>query len=110
MKTESGNIYKVFKPNYGELYAMTGGNETACQQILSRPTERCIFNPKTRKIIGVESPIIKCGESFKYAPNCTTSPITEIVGFSTSENPEVKNLSFKSTIFEDFNQQQKKNL
>jgi hypothetical protein len=107
IKTESGNIYKAFKPNYGELYTMTGGNEVDCQEILSRPTERCLFNPKTRKIVGVENSIVKCGEQFAYAPQCTTSKVKEIVGISSSQGPREEKLSFSSTIEQEFKQQKK---
>lgn len=107
MKTESGNIYKVFQPNYGELYSMTGGNAEACEEVLSRPTQRCIFNPKTRKIVGIENPVVRCGESFNYAPKCTTSRIKEIVGISSSQWGESK-ISLVSTIEQEYKQQQKK--
>ncbi len=107
IKTESGNIYKAFKPNYGELYALTGGNDVACQEILSRPAERCLFNPKTRKIIGIENPTVRCGEQFAYAPKCTTSKIKEIVGISSSQGPREK-VSFTSSIEQEYKQQTKK--
>lgn len=107
IKTESGNIYKAFKPNYGELYALTGGNDAACQEILSRPTERCLFNPKTRKIIGIENSTVRCGEQFAYAPKCTTSKIKEIVGISSSQGQREK-VSFTSSIEQEYKQQTKK--
>lgn len=104
VKTESGNVYKIFRPNFGELYAMTWGNQEACKEALSWPTERCIFNPRTRKIIGVENSIIRCGESFAYAPKCTTSKVKEIVGVSSSQMWFEGGLGFSSTIEQEFNQ------
>lgn len=108
IKTESGNIYKVFQPSYGELSALIGENNTACQEILSRPTERCLFNPKTRKIVGIENPTIRCGEQFAYAPNCITSKVKEIVGIASSQGSREGKGHFTSSIDQDFSQQKKR--
>jgi hypothetical protein len=107
IRTKSDNIYHIFVPTYANLWELTKGNDQICQQILSRPTRRCIFNPRTRKIIGVQNPKIKCGESFAYAPKCTTTPLKEIVGVSDSQWGDI-HPTLVSTIEQDFNQQKKK--
>ena len=106
IRTESGNIYKIFKPNYWELFLMTG-DDLICQEVLSWPIDRCIFNPKTGKIAGVENSIIRCGEEFAYAPKCNTSKVNEIVGISDSQGSGDKKISFTSMIEEEYKQQKK---
>ncbi len=107
IKTKSWNVYKIFQPSYSTLWDMTNWNDEACRKIISWQMDRCIFNPRTRKIVGIENSLINCGESFAYAPQCTTSPITEIVGLSISASPEVRNIWYRSNIAEEFKQVKK---
>jgi len=82
IRTESKNIYKVFKPTYENLRSMTKGDDAKCKEILWWPTARCLYNSQTRKITGIENSNIRCGDIFKYAPQCNTSEVKEIVGVS----------------------------
>ena len=81
IRTESGNIYKIFKPTYETLWNLTE-NDTKCQQILLWPTQWCLYNPQTNTITGVQNTEIKCGDVYRYSPQCNTSEVKEIVGVS----------------------------
>lgn len=101
IRTESGNIYKAFKPTYESLWTLTKWNEEACTQILGWPTTWCLYNPQTKKITGIENSDIRCGDMFEYASQCNTSKVKEIVGVSDSIwtwSPA----SLKSTIEQQF--------
>lgn len=100
IRTESWNIYKIIRKDYGHLQEMC--KMGTCEHIINTfPTDRCIYNPQTKTVTGVENFTVKCWEQFDYAPQCNTSKIKEIVGVSTTQWWTL-DASLKSTIEQDF--------
>jgi len=100
IRTESGNIYKIIRKDYAHLQQMC--KMGTCEHIINTfPTDRCIYNPQTKTVTGVENFTVKCWEQFDYAPQCNTSKIKEIVGVSNSQWWTL-DVSLKSTIEQDF--------
>jgi len=100
IRTESGNIYKIFRKDYKYLQELC--NMDVCEHIMNTfPTDRCIYNPQTKTVVGLENPIIRCGEPFAYAPKCNTSKVQEIVGISSSQWGE-STASLQSNLEQDF--------
>ena len=105
IRTETGDIYKVFDKMSKHLGEAVKDTKKWDYIRKACPTQRCIFNPKTGNLIGVENPSIKCWEPFLCASQSTTESVVEIVGVSGSKTPESRKISLQSTIEQEFKQQ-----
>jgi hypothetical protein len=94
-------MYKIFPKTYKYLQEICS-LEKSTQIMETFPMERCIYNPKTRKVIGVEEFTLRSGEPFVYAKGCTTSAIKEIIGVSSSMSMEKAPVRLASSIQQDF--------
>jgi len=113
IRTQSDAIYKVFRPNRQELLQITKGDMKKTEHFMNNcPTEWCLFDPQTQTVVAVENPHIKHGESFAFAPKCTTDIVKEIVGVSSSQlgvgqSQTLPSTSFTSNILEEFTRRTK---
>lgn len=102
VRTQNGTICKIFKPNLDTALQITRGDEDKAMEIVACPTKRCIFDPEKKQIVGIENDMIRCGESFAYAKDFSTSTVQEIVGVSSSMSLGQESTHLKSSIEKDY--------
>lgn len=107
IKTKDGTIYKMFHRDSSYLYNIVQ-DRNKTDAIHSWPTEWCLYNPQDTSIIGVENPIVRCWEVYKWSSYFTTAPVTEIVWMEVMSSSTIRLPNFKSTIEQEYKQQKKK--
>lgn len=104
LRTESGNVCQIIQNGSPLLYNLLKNDRKKINYIQENaPSDRLLYNPRTKKITAIEKNIIELGKQFHYAPKCNTSTIKEIVWISGSQKlPFNMQTRVESTIKKDF--------